>query len=109
MTEEAYLDAVEQYGDEFKAGMGAEAIKELQSNFFIFPSLLILIKHFICLTVGTRVLFPVSIVTKVSQLCQSFKSCLKVRKVMGFWIIPIAILLYIFSVEGESCEFRNSL
>ena len=29
MTEEAYLDAVEQYGDEFKAGMGAEAIKEL--------------------------------------------------------------------------------
>ncbi len=31
MTEEAYLDAVEQYGDEFKAGMGAEAIKELLS------------------------------------------------------------------------------
>ena len=29
MTEEAYLDAVEQHGDEFKAGMGAEAIKEL--------------------------------------------------------------------------------
>ena len=29
MTEEAYLDAVEQYGDEFKAGMGAEAIQEL--------------------------------------------------------------------------------
>lgn len=32
MTEEAYLDAVEQYGDEFKAGMGAEAIKELLSG-----------------------------------------------------------------------------
>jgi DNA-directed RNA polymerase subunit beta' len=31
MTEEAYLDAVEQYGDEFRAGMGAEAIKELLS------------------------------------------------------------------------------
>ena len=29
MTEEAYLDAVEQHGDEFKAGMGAEAIEEL--------------------------------------------------------------------------------
>ena len=29
MTEESYLEAVEQYGDEFKAGMGAEAIKEL--------------------------------------------------------------------------------
>jgi len=29
MTEEAYLDAIEQHGDEFKAGMGAEAIKEL--------------------------------------------------------------------------------
>jgi len=29
MTEEAYLDAVEQHGDEFKAGMGAEAIKDL--------------------------------------------------------------------------------
>ncbi|MFQ3227192.1 MAG: DNA-directed RNA polymerase subunit beta' [Porticoccaceae bacterium] len=29
MSEEAYLDAVEQHGDEFKAGMGAEAIKEL--------------------------------------------------------------------------------
>ncbi|NND83384.1 MAG: DNA-directed RNA polymerase subunit beta' [Gammaproteobacteria bacterium] len=32
MTEEAYLDAVEQHGDEFKAGMGAEAIKELLSD-----------------------------------------------------------------------------
>ena len=32
MTEEAYLDAVEQYGDEFKAGMGAEAIKELLAD-----------------------------------------------------------------------------
>ena len=32
MTEEAYLDAVEQYGDEFKAGMGAEAIKELLND-----------------------------------------------------------------------------
>ena len=29
MTEEAYLDAVEEYGDEFKAAMGAEAIKVL--------------------------------------------------------------------------------
>jgi len=29
MTEEAYLDAIEQYGDEFKAGMGAEAVQEL--------------------------------------------------------------------------------
>jgi len=32
MTEEAYLDAVEQYGDEFKAGMGAEAIKALLND-----------------------------------------------------------------------------
>lgn len=32
MTEEAYLDAVEEYGDEFKAGMGAEAIKELLND-----------------------------------------------------------------------------
>ncbi|MEM7358648.1 MAG: DNA-directed RNA polymerase subunit beta' [Pseudomonadota bacterium] len=32
MTEDAYLDAVEQYGDEFKAGMGAEAIKELLND-----------------------------------------------------------------------------
>ncbi|MFT4629776.1 MAG: DNA-directed RNA polymerase subunit beta', partial [Dinoroseobacter sp.] len=32
MTEEAYLDAVEQYGDEFKAGMGAEAIKSLLND-----------------------------------------------------------------------------
>jgi DNA-directed RNA polymerase subunit beta' len=32
MTEEAYLDAVEQHGDEFKAGMGAEAIKELLAD-----------------------------------------------------------------------------
>ncbi len=29
MTEEAYLDAIEQYGDEFKAGMGAEAVQKL--------------------------------------------------------------------------------
>ncbi len=32
MTEEAYLDAVEQHGDEFKAGMGAEAVKELLND-----------------------------------------------------------------------------
>ena len=35
MTEEAYLDAVEQHGDEFKAGMGAEAIKELLNEVYI--------------------------------------------------------------------------
>ena len=29
LTEEAYLDAVEEYGNEFKADMGAEAIQEL--------------------------------------------------------------------------------
>ena len=29
LTEEAYLDAVEQYGDEFDARMGAEAVREL--------------------------------------------------------------------------------
>ncbi len=29
LSEEAYLDAIEQYGDEFDARMGAEAIKEL--------------------------------------------------------------------------------
>ena len=29
MTEEAYLDALEEYGDEFDAGMGAEAIQKL--------------------------------------------------------------------------------
>lgn len=29
LTEEAYLDALEEYGDEFKAEMGAEAIQEL--------------------------------------------------------------------------------
>ncbi|MEA3291271.1 MAG: DNA-directed RNA polymerase subunit beta', partial [Pseudomonadota bacterium] len=29
LTEEAYLDAMEQYGDEFEARMGAEAIREL--------------------------------------------------------------------------------
>lgn len=32
MTEEAYLEAVEEYGDEFKAEMGAEAIQELLSQ-----------------------------------------------------------------------------
>jgi len=32
MTEETYLDAVEEHGDEFKAGMGAEAIKELLND-----------------------------------------------------------------------------
>ena len=32
MTEESYLESVEQYGDEFKAGMGAEAIRELLSD-----------------------------------------------------------------------------
>ncbi len=31
MTEEAYLDAVEQYGDEFDARMGAEAVRDLLS------------------------------------------------------------------------------
>ena len=35
MSEEAYLDAVEQHGDEFKAGMGAEAIKELLKDVHI--------------------------------------------------------------------------
>ena len=29
LTEEAYLDALEEYGDDFSAGMGAEAIQEL--------------------------------------------------------------------------------
>ncbi len=29
LTEDAYLDAIEQYGDEFRAEMGAEAIREL--------------------------------------------------------------------------------
>ena len=29
LTEEAYLDAIEEYGDEFKAEMGAEAVQEL--------------------------------------------------------------------------------
>ena len=29
LTEEAYLDAIEQYGDEFDARMGAEAVREL--------------------------------------------------------------------------------
>ena len=29
LSEEAYLDAMEQYGDEFDARMGAEAIREL--------------------------------------------------------------------------------
>ncbi|MDG2087138.1 MAG: DNA-directed RNA polymerase subunit beta' [Arenicellaceae bacterium] len=32
MTEESYLDAVEQYGDEFKAGMGAEAVRDLLAD-----------------------------------------------------------------------------
>ena len=32
MTEESYLEAVEEYGDEFKAGMGAEAIRDLLSD-----------------------------------------------------------------------------
>ena len=32
MTEESYLDAVEEYGDEFKAGMGAEAVRDLLSD-----------------------------------------------------------------------------
>ncbi len=29
MTEDSYIEALEQYGDEFKAGMGAEAIRDL--------------------------------------------------------------------------------
>ncbi len=29
LTEENYLEAIEQYGDEFEAKMGAEAIREL--------------------------------------------------------------------------------
>lgn len=32
LTDEAYLEAVEEYGDEFDAGMGAEAIKSLLQN-----------------------------------------------------------------------------
>ncbi len=32
MTEESYLESVEQYGDEFKAAMGAEAIRDLLSD-----------------------------------------------------------------------------
>ena len=32
MTEEAYLEALEEYGDEFKAEMGAEAVQELLSS-----------------------------------------------------------------------------
>ena len=32
LTEEGYLDAIEQYGDEFDARMGAEAIRELLST-----------------------------------------------------------------------------
>ncbi|HSR62509.1 MAG TPA: DNA-directed RNA polymerase subunit beta', partial [Gammaproteobacteria bacterium] len=32
LTEESYLDAIEQYGDEFDARMGAEAIHELLAN-----------------------------------------------------------------------------
>ena len=32
ITEEDYLDALEQHGDEFEAGMGAEAIEELSKN-----------------------------------------------------------------------------
>ena len=33
MTDEMYLDAVEQYGDEFEAAMGAEAVAALLSSF----------------------------------------------------------------------------
>ena len=33
MTDEMYLDAVEQYGDEFEAAMGAEAVSGLLSSF----------------------------------------------------------------------------
>ena len=33
MTDEMYLDAVEQYGDEFEAAMGAEAVSVLLSSF----------------------------------------------------------------------------
>ena len=33
MTDEMYLDAVEQYGDEFDAAMGAEAVAALLSSF----------------------------------------------------------------------------
>ena len=32
MTEETYLESVEQYGDEFKAGMGAEAVRDLLAD-----------------------------------------------------------------------------
>jgi DNA-directed RNA polymerase subunit beta' len=32
LTEEGYIEAIEQYGDEFKAGMGAEAVRDLISD-----------------------------------------------------------------------------
>ena len=32
LTEDGYIEALEQYGDEFKAGMGAEAIRDLISD-----------------------------------------------------------------------------
>ena len=32
MTDEMYLDAIEQYGDEFDARMGAEAVREMLST-----------------------------------------------------------------------------
>ncbi len=32
LTEDAYLDAIEQYGDEFRAEMGAEAVRELLNS-----------------------------------------------------------------------------
>ncbi len=32
MTDEMYLDALEQYGDEFDARMGAEAVREMLST-----------------------------------------------------------------------------
>ena len=32
LTEDGYIEALEQYGDEFKAGMGAEAIRDLISE-----------------------------------------------------------------------------
>ena len=32
MTDEMYLDAIEQYGDEFDARMGAEAVREMLND-----------------------------------------------------------------------------
>ncbi len=85
LTEESYLEAIEQYGDEFDARMGAEAIRELLSTIDIDEEVAILREE----VPATRSETKLRKLTKRLKLLEAFQSSGNKPEWMVMKVLPV--------------------